>query len=164
MRRARVGARARDSRDTPRWEVPIDQISTPRRVVAPIFKRARPERARPVPPATRGTPHFPAAQNTHPRWGREGPNDRGSGARFVLCVPDADTALGTRVTEATSEVGRSVRVGCACDPVAVPRRRSVLLVELKPKLGKFHFRVLPKLRGARAARKTCMSIYPRYPS
>ena len=164
MRRARVGARARDSRDTPRWEVPIDQISTPRRVVAPIFKRARPERARPVPPATRGTPHFPAAQNTHPRWGREGPNDRGSGARFVLCVPDADTALGTRVTEATSEVGRSVRVGCACDPVAVPAATISSFSRIEAETGKVSLSGVTKTERCGAARKTCMSIYPRHPS
>jgi len=164
MRRARVGARARDSRDTPRWEVPIDQISTPRRVVAPIFKRARPERARPVPPATRGTPHFPAAQNTHPRWGREGPNDRGSGARFVLCVPDADTALGTRVTEATSEVGRKrprwLRVrssGCAAATISSFSR-------IEAETGKVSLSGVTKTERCGAARKTCMSIYPRHPS
>jgi len=131
MRRARRGARARDTRDTPRWEVPIDQISTPRRVEAPIYTRARPQRPRLFSPVTPWNTPFRPVQNTHLRRGLGGPNADGSGADAVLGVPEADTASIRELSvQLAKVVGASASV-CACDPVALPRRGSDLLLELR---------------------------------
>lgn len=136
MRCARRGARARDTRDTPRWEVPIDQISTLRRVEAPIYTRARPQRPRLFSPVTPWNTPFPARQNTHLRRGLGGPNADGSGADAVLGVPEADTASNTRAVGTTSESGRSVRVGVRVrsSGFAAARIRSFTRIETRAKV------------------------------
>ena len=131
MRRARRGARARDTRDTPRWEVPIDQISTPRRVEAPIYTRARPQRPRLFSPATPWNTPFPGRPNTHLARGWEVRTPTGAvRTRCSAYLRQIRRRIRELSVQLAKVVGASASV-CACDPVALPRRGSDLLLELR---------------------------------
>ena len=131
MRRASRGARARDTRDTPQWEVPIDQISTPRRVEAPIYTRARPQRPRLFSPATPWNTPFPGRPNTHLARGWEVRTPTGAvRTRCSAYLRQIRRRIRELSVQLAKVVGASASV-CACDPVALPRRGSDLLLELR---------------------------------